>query len=170
MRVFTTTAVAMCFVAMSALSAAAEPLTSKDGKFQIDIPEGWHYEAISTTARFHVENTTSVLEATYEAKVDFDRIDTLQAYAELTLKTIAKTSKLSNRQVTGPRRYSIGDHEVLEYKITGARDSRKSVLIYTFIESPKYWNHFVLSTSPSEVDGLRADLDTWAMTMREKKK
>ena len=162
--------IATCLLAVTAVPASAESMSSKDGRIQVDIPEGWRVSPSETTAQFHFENTTGVIEVVYEAKIDFEAVDSLQTYAELTLKTLAKTSKLTNRKVSEGRHYKLGDHDVIEYRITGARDSRKSVLLYIFMESNRYWNQFVLVSPPSQLDQMRPSLEATVLSFREIKK
>ena len=166
MRISNRIRLGLCLVVMTTLHAWAEPVTNSAGNVQIEMPDGWHTSDDATTADIRIETTGAVFEVYSEAKIDFDNVDSLQAYAEVTLRQLAKASKLGNRQVSGPRSYKLGDRDALEYKITGSIDSRKWVFVYTFLESSR-WNHVVGGTSPSLFDKMRPVFDAIARSFRD---
>jgi hypothetical protein len=147
---------------------AADPIKSDDGKIQVDAPKGWEKAKLEGVGKIQLKAMAKNASSTIisEAKIGLT-FKTLADYIDFILKAEAKSSKLTDRKLTGPTKITVNGKPALVYELRGQLGAVNLVFVKTFVETPNRWNQVMQWTTPSHLDEAKPDFEAIAKSLHE---
>src|SRR5882724_8025379 len=126
-------------------------LPDKSGHAQVTLPAGWAKSEGQKGSGALLANNEAVhghAQVVSESKEDIAHAN-IAEYAEHVLKIEEGKTKLTDRQVSEPRKLEVNGMPAVQYEMRGTVQNVKLVYLKTFIETPNRWNQVMCWTLPS---------------------
>jgi hypothetical protein len=142
---------------------------SQDGTLEVMLPAGWAPAVLNGPGKIQAASSRKNAYALVvsEAKVDFAKLDTLDAYASFVLDLEQKKTKMPDRTISAPEKIKVNGKDALRYEVHGTLNNVRFVFVKTFIESGTHWNQVSCWTTPSHLDESRPDFEAIVSSFRD---
>jgi hypothetical protein len=131
----------------SARAAGAPALTSQDGRVQLQLPDGWHVQAVDQKyVRRLGSNDHYFVALISNNKEDYTG---LKAYSQIAVDGIVH--KVKDAKASEGRPVKLGEFPALRYEITGTTDKGVRLgYVLTVVETKGYFNQVLSWTMKSQ--------------------